>query len=356
MKILFITNVSSPYRVIFFNMLGQQHQVTVFYEYKKEPTEKRNISWQEDHPTYYRAQYRFRLVNAKQYDKVIICGISTPKEIKALLYLKLHHIPYILEIDGGLPKQDKMIKKAIKTFLISGAQKYFSTGEMADNYLTTYGAKRERIVRYPFTSVCDKDIVSVPPTREKKERLRKQLGLKEKRILISVGRFSYQNGYGKGFDTLLHIAEALPEDIGVYIIGDQPTEEFVRWKEEKNLSHVHYLSFMNKQKLFTYYQAADLSLFLTRGDVWGLVVNESMANALPVISTNACVAGLELVKDGQNGFIVPVNSVSLTREKILSYLDDEECQERFSQNCLDAIQGYTMEKMVEVHEDELKKK
>lgn len=30
-------------------------------------------------------------------------------------------------------------------------------------------------------------------------------------MIISVGRFSYMNGYGKGYDTLLRISEHLPK-------------------------------------------------------------------------------------------------------------------------------------------------
>ena len=45
----------------------------------------------------------------------------------------------------------------------------------------------------------------------------------------------------------------------------------------------------------------------TREDVWGLVVNEAMACGLPVIATNMCGAGLELISNGVNGFIVQAN-------------------------------------------------
>ena len=50
-----------------------------------------------------------------------------------------------------------------------------------------------------------------------------------------------------------------------------------------------------------YYQAADMLVFPTREDIWGLVINEAMANGLPTVSTDKCVAALEMIKQGENG-------------------------------------------------------
>ena len=62
---------------------------------------------------------------------------------------------------------------------------------------------------------------------------------------------------------------------------------------------MHFIAFQEKEMLEKYYIAADVFILLTRGDVWGLSINEAMANALPVITTDRCIAGIELVE--QNG-------------------------------------------------------
>lgn len=43
---------------------------------------------------------------------------------------------------------------------------------------------------------------------------------------------------------------------------------------------------------------------MTVGDVWGLVINEAMAHGLPVITTNKCVAGLDLIENGKMGILL----------------------------------------------------
>ena len=56
---------------------------------------------------------------------------------------------------------------------------------------------------------------------------------------------------------------------------------------------------------------ADIFVHPTETDVWGLVINEAMAHGLPIITTDGCVAGLELVKNNDNGFIIPVNNIDI---------------------------------------------
>ena len=362
MRILFMTNVPSPYRVDFFNELGKLCDLTVYFE--KRTSDERNDSWKEYSFDNFRGVFLkgksistdtaicpevTKHLKSERFDRIIIGNFSSPTGMMAIQYLRRHKIPYYLEADGGTAKDGKGFKEKLKKYFIKGAEGYFSTSKSCDDYFVTYGADPDRLFRYPFTSLHDRDILDSPPTPEEKKKLRAELGLTEEKILISVGRFSYLNGYGKGYDILLKICEQLPDDIGVYIIGDEPTEEFVKWKKEKKMDHLYYLPFKRKEELFKYYQAADLSVFLSRGEAWGLVVNESMANGLPVITTDACVAGLELIEDKKNGYIVPVDSVEITKSYIMDYIYHEEKQKDISNASLNMIRVYSIENMAKVH-------
>ena len=88
-------------------------------------------------------------------------------------------------------------------------------------------------------------------------------------------------------------------------MGGNPTEEYLQMRKMWNLNNVHFLPFMEKNELEAYYQATDIFVLFTREDIWGLVINEAMANGLPVISTDKCIAAMELVKRDINGIIVP---------------------------------------------------
>src|SRR5262249_50212991 len=47
----------------------------------------------------------------------------------------------------------------------------------------------------------------------------------------------------------------------------------------------------------------------SRHDGWGVVVNQALAAGLPIITSNAVGAGLDLVKNGFNGTCVPAGDV-----------------------------------------------
>lgn len=364
MKVLFVTNIPSPYRTCFFNEFGKYCDLTVLFE--RGSSDERDVSWKKFSFEHFEGVFLkgcpigvdaafcpgiVKYLKEHSFDRIILTNVSSPTVMLAIRYLRRRHVDYYIEIDGGLPKSGARIKERIKKYFIKDAAGYFSPAEVSDGYCTAYGADPERIYRYPFTSLYQRDLLQALPTPEEKAALRKQLGLTEEKIFVSVGRFSYLGGYGKGYDTLLTAAEGLPDTVGIYIIGDEPTEEFVKWKEEKHLDHVHYLSYKQKDELFLYYRAADLSILLTRGDVWGLVVNESMANACPVLTTTVCVAGLALIEEGKNGYLVPAGDADATREKLLAFLRDDSLQKDFSKACLESISPYTYENMAKIHEE-----
>lgn len=166
-----------------------------------------------------------------------------------------------------------------------------------------------------------------------------------KKVAIAVGQFIHR----KGFDVLLKAWAECDKDYELYIIGAEPTKEYLNIKEKLHLENVHFEGFKRKEELRCYYQAADLFVFPTREDIWGLVVNEAMANGLPVITTDKCVAGLELIKNGESGYVIPSENTVLLTEKINLILRDDSMRQRMAENALNTIRKYTIENMVKSH-------
>jgi glycosyltransferase involved in cell wall biosynthesis len=84
---------------------------------------------------------------------------------------------------------------------------------------------------------------------------------------------------------------------------------------------------------------------------WGLVVNEAMASALPVIVSSRCGCVDDLVEDGSNGFVVDSSTASsiaaaLTRMSNL----DSETRVKMGERSQSIIAGYSPERWArEVH-------
>ena len=211
-----------------------------------------------------------------------------------------------------------------------------------------YGAKEENIFTYPFTSIKKQDILNHIIDEEDKLNLRTELGMTEDKIIISVGQFIHR----KGFDTLIKSMKYLPNNIGVYIIGGTPTNEYIELRKQYNLKNLHFVEFKNKNELSKYYKSGDIFVLPTREDIWGLVINEAMAFGLPVISTQNCIAGIELVKE--NGYIVSCENYHELAMKITEIINDNKKIIGFSNKSLEIIQKYTIENMAKIHYDKFK--
>lgn len=359
MKVLFLTNIPSPYRVIFFNELGKSCDLTVAFE--GHFATDRNSTWQSEKAQNFKFVFlkSFRLGADKflsfgiigllkqKWDNIIISGYSTPTDMLAIEYMHLKKIPFYLEADGGIIRQDSKLKFWLKKHFITAANGCFSSGKETTKYLVHYGANPLKIYEYPFTSLQEGDILKVVPPSEQKQILRKELKIGANKILISVGQFIHR----KGYDILLKAAVNLPKDIGIYIIGDEPTEKFINWKANKKLNQIHFVGFQSKEELKKWYRAADVFVLPTREDIWGLVINEAMAQGLPVITTDKCIAGLELVKNGENGYIIPTENSKALAEAITKIFSQD--YRAMGQKSLELICPYTIQNMVNAHKQVL---
>ena len=357
MKVLFMANIPSPYRVDFFNELGKYCELTVTFEGKS--ATDRDVKWKADKFANFKAVvlngirtksdqflcFDIIKIIKQGFDRIIVGGYSTPTAMLAIEYMKLKGIKFFIEADGGLISQDSKLKYLVKKHFISAASGWFSSGKLTSDYFIHYGADKGRIYVYPFSSLKAQDILSNCLSLEKKIRLKKELGINEDKVAISIGQFIHR----KGFDILLRSWVKCPKEYGLYIIGAAPTKEYLYLQKSLGLYNVYFIGFKNKEELKKYYQSADTFVLPTREDIWGLVVNEAMANGLPVITTNRCVAGMELIEDGKNGYIVPVEDEQALAEKINTLFDNEILCKNMAQESLKRIGLYTIENMAKEH-------
>ena len=363
MKIMFLSNIPSPYRLDFFNELGKYLDLKVVFEAKR--NYKLNEKWYKDEIKNFQAIFLkdgeieerkinwkiLKHINKNNQDLIVVTNYAYFTELIALLYIKLKRIPYCMEVDGGIIRNEKWLIKKFKSFLIKGARAYISPSKDTDRFLIHYGANKEKIYRYPFTSIKESDLLQKSLTIDEKIQIRKELGIKEEKVVISVGQFIHR----KGYDILLKACESIDSNIGVYIIGGKPTDEYLRLKEQLNLTNVYFIDFKSKEEIKKYYKAADLFVLPTREDIWGLVINEAMAYGLPVITTNKCVAGLELIENIKNGYIVEVKNYIELANKIDYINNNKKSIEMMASNNLDKIKNYTIENMAKVHIEIFKK-
>lgn len=349
MKVFILTTVMAPYRVQLFSEIGKHCDLYVCFEQMR--SAERNDNWYDE------GSANFHLVKLEKWntslhtikwetvkhvrtirpDVVIAYEYHTRTSLVLLSYCQAKQIPYIINCDGAFIK--KSIKDVVKKLYISKAKGFISSGRMANEYLLNYGAIESRIHFNHFTSLHEKNILDKISSLEEKNLARRDNGIAEQQVILAVGQFVHR----KGFDVLLKAAADFSREIGVYIIGGKVTPEYKQIVNEFNLENVHFIDFMAPEELRRYYIAADLFVLPTREDVWGLVINEAMACALPVVTTDRCVAGVEMIKNDINGYIVPTENPDELYHAVDKILSDDVKRKNMASENLKTIRDYTYE-------------
>lgn len=357
MKVCYLTNIPAPYRVDFFNELGKVVDLTVLYERKT--AADRDERWKRDNAKQFREVYLdgfkigpssayarsvLQFIKDRSYDVRIIGGYSTPTQMLAIRFMKRHRIDYILSIDGGFPANECMLIKNLKRYFLSGAAMYLGTGKNAERYLAHYGADRKKIFHYHFTSLFARDILTVPPSLSEKKQLKEALGVRADKMVLSVGRLLPL----KRYDLLIEAAKTLPET-EVIIIGGETDAYHTRMLQQLGAKNVRFIDFMSYEALCRYYRGADVFVMPSDSDVWGMVIVEAMANGLPVIATESCGAASDLIRNGENGFIVPKGDKTKIYERLSFLLSSDEVRAQYGRNSLSFIREYTIENEVQDH-------
>jgi glycosyltransferase involved in cell wall biosynthesis len=358
MRILWLTNIPSPYRVDFFNELGLFHELVVLFEQKK--SKERSSGWEKLGFANFEGIFLkgvstgvdssfcpscIKYIRTGRFDVIFVTNFSDLTGILAIIYMKLKKIKYVIESDGGKVSKESYLKKKIKSMIISGAEKYFSTSEIHERYYLEYGAKEDDIIRFPFSSVSDKDIIHGIIPKKEKLAIRKELSLPiSEKIVLSVGQFVPR----KGYDLLLNAANMI--DARIILIGGKVTEEYLKIIEEKKIKNVEFYEFMSKDKIMKFMRAADVFVLPTREDIWGLVINESMSQGLPTVTTKTCLSGTVLIKDRFNGFLYDYKDLRdlISKTNVLLKLEESEYN-TMSQNCINTAKKFTIESMVGSH-------
>ncbi|MEG4495739.1 glycosyltransferase family 4 protein [Microcoleus sp. F10-C6] len=173
----------------------------------------------------------------------------------------------------------------------------------------------------------------------------KQPNLQLKRpIFLYVGRLTAR----KGIKTLLEACAILKSqgyaDYSLLIVGkgDQ-REELEAFIKERNFEEqVTWAGWVEYGSLGAYFQQADVFVFPTFEDVWGMVVPEAMVFGKPVLCSNGA-ASCELIAEGENGYIFDPRDSQGLASAMRRFLDNPDLIESMGERSRELIAQKTPE-------------
>ena len=105
--------------------------------------------------------------------------------------------------------------------------------------------------------------------------------------------------------------------------GEGPLRETLVKSVPNELSErVKFPGFQDVDDLPQIFAGHDVFLLPSRHDGWGVVVNQAVASAMPVIATDTVGAANDLVIDGENGFRIEAGSADSIYEAMKNFVDD----------------------------------
>jgi glycosyltransferase involved in cell wall biosynthesis len=203
----------------------------------------------------------------------------------------------------------RLIKKMLYRPIVSWASACLVTGSYARDYMVSYGATSKQTFIVANTPDVHWFMRESSKYRENKNEIKIQMDISQKSVILFVGGL-YET---KGIQYLIDVYSVLKteqDDVCLLIVGDGPLRSNLESHcIQKNIRDVHFVGFQQTNELPRYYGIADVFVLPSVHETWGTVVNEAMACGLPVITTRTVGASGDLVKPGQNGFIVQERNV-----------------------------------------------
>ena len=362
MRVLFITTCPCFYRVRFFEELGKYCDLTVIYEdglkdYKSSDGKYYTLDTKDRyhiHPLrsmhVKRYNYAFGLssfIRKQKFDIVVFGLIESFSSMKAMQMMHRKKMPYILNIDGLDEKKRSRLKEWACSHFIGIAPLLLSPSKSNDNVLMLYGAKQERIARFPFASYYASQVLQKGLETKDRLAIQEELHVQHKRYVVSIGQFiPRKNPLG-----LLRVwKKCAPSDACLLLVGKGPLEPEVRSLiKELDIRNVEIIGFIDSKVIPLYYRIAEFSVLFSHEDAWGLVISESLANGTPVVATDGCYAATELLQNGMNGELIEDNEQDLERAMRKMFARSEQEQAKQSENAVQRVKDYTIEHMVAVH-------
>jgi len=246
---------------------------------------------------------------------------------------------YVMWNDGGFPEKLKGTRNSwwFKYFRKHVAAA-FTSGYRGHIFSSRLGIPEKRIYNAYFSHDVDNYSTFYYTNRitsRRKIRKRLALGL-DQFVILCISRFLNWKRLVDLADALVLLEQrhsSLANKICLILIGDGDDRAHEFKLNRLNRIQVHHEKKVSYEIIKEWYCAADIFVFPSEGDIWGLTVNEALSLGLPVICTTA-IGAAELLKNGVNGYLVKSRSPDKLMACIVTLATNSKLLMRMQRNAI----------------------
>jgi len=262
-------------------------------------------------PKWIRMYFQISKIVKEEKIQQIFVHHALPVGYVAYLVGKMRRIAYTIFFHGtDLELGTKGSKKGKLKMICKSAQKIVvNSNFLKEKFKSKFEDLNKDIrVIYP----CPGDIFSAPVPENELKKLRSQLALEGKKVVLTVSRIAEGKGFPHMIRLLPKMLERVPNLVWL-IIGDGPKKAEVMKLIQKNyLQNVtRFIGAVPYNDLPKYFKLSDIMVLLTHPDEtteegWGTVFAEAAASGLPAVAGR--VGGVdEVVQHLVTGMVVDIH-------------------------------------------------
>jgi len=287
-----------------------------------------------------------------QWNALLMHGYFYATNWLAILAARTAGVPVLMRGESHLldkrPLGRSLAKKLVlrHLFRLVDAALYIGTHNRA--FYRHYGIPEEKLFFTPYA--VDNDFFRQEATRlgPRRRELRQKFGVPDDRpLILFCGKLIPKKQPLLLLEAYASVRQEHP--CALLFAGDGPLRgEVERATACQNIADVHISGFLNQREVSQAYVAADIMVLPSAWEeTWGLVLNEAMNFALPVVATDRVGGALDLIREGENGFVVPHNNAEVLARALKQIVKDSFLRIRLGLRSREIIQGWGLREVVQ---------
>lgn len=236
-----------------------------------------------------------------------------------------------------------LIRKTFLKWVYQHVDIAFYVGSANKAYYEKHGLTNQKLIFAPHA--IDNHRFAALPSKGYTD-LRKTLNITTKDILVL---FAGKLDHKKNPSLLLKaFADIDMPNAHLLFVGNGSLEEELKDRvKNEMIKNVHFISFQNQSQMPIIYQACDIYCLPSVSETWGLAVNEAMAARKAILVSNKVGCAVDLVINGENGFIFKSADLTDLKEKLLVLLKNKQLTAEMGVISSKIIENWTMQQQAD---------
>ncbi len=238
-------------------------------------------------------------------DGVLLFGYNWRSHQHVVWWARRHGVPLLFRGDSHLLGRARLplLRRLLLRFLYRQFAAFVYVGAANRDYFRALGVPDARLFFAPHAVNAEHFNPADPVARAAADKLRTELGLTGKRVVLFAGKFSAAKQPGALLEAFL--ASATPADALVFVGDGAEKDRLTALAATRPDAHVRFLPFANQSEMPARYLLADIFVLPSRGhyETWGLAVNEAMHLGVPCLVSDLVGCQRDLVTPGETGWV-----------------------------------------------------